>query len=58
MIKVTDEKLLDILKTLFNKPFVYVLESDRLLHFYFDSPYGLTACSYNKLSIIKIIYKD
>ena len=58
MFRVTDAKLLDILKTLFNNPFEYVLESDRLLHFYFDSPYGLTSCSYNKLSIIKIIYKD
>jgi len=55
---IEDIELLKILQILFKQKFYEVKESCSLLHFYFKSPYGLTSCSYNKLSIIKNLGKE
>jgi len=52
---IEDSELLKILQILFKQEIHEVKESCSLLHFYFKSEYGLTSCSYNKLSIIKIL---
>ena len=41
---------------LFSKQPIKVLESATTLHFYFESEYGLTSCSYSKMSLIKLFY--
>ena len=38
-----------------SKPF-QVLDSGHRLHFYFNTPYGITSCSYTKLALIDILY--
>ena len=53
-----DKELLKILQILFKQEIYEVKESCSLLHFYFKSEYGLISCSYNKLSIIKILGKE
>jgi len=45
-------------KFLFSKEPVKVLDSGHMLHFYFESEYGLTSCSYSKDALINLLYKS
>lgn len=44
-------------KYLFTTTPVFVKDSGHMLHFYFNSIYGLTSCSYSKNALINLFYK-
>ena len=43
---------------LFNPPPFKVLDSGHRLHFYFNTPQGVTSCSYTKSSLIDLLYTN
>ena len=55
---ITDLILINALQSLTSQKIQEAKESDTLYHLYFESPYGLTSCSYSKNSVVKIFYKE
>ena len=45
-------------KWLFKETPQRVEESCNRLHFYFVSEYGITSCSYSKMELIRLLYKN